>query len=719
MKALRRLFPLITIVVLVLLAVLVAIGSAIWDDYGNKIVENLKQQMLNESEITANQMSLAMSGYLNEFDVITSMADSADADGYFSNLVHSDNGLSRDVTVMDQDGTVVYSVSNPVYTTYIKASDVSSRVSIYFAEDEAGSHYFVFQKTLDDGRTVRYAIDEDTYYEDVLAKVKIGRNGYLILKNSSGLILMHKNKDQWGIDVIEGRREMYPDLDYSSLEAMVKKQDEGGSGVLTYDSYWWTSKDKTKVKKISAYAEVPLGDDFWVVSSVVDYSDFVGPVNEGFREVSALFSIATLLALFLIFLISALIVDKRRVQSQNDSLRKINDRLEYLHTEEEKMAHQQQLQVIGTMTGGIAHEFNNILTPIMGYSEMLMMELPKESEAYSEASEIYDASEKAGDIVRQISALSRKNMETVFKQLALQSILERSYKMMTSICPANVRLTKEFQVSDAQILGNKTQFNQVMLNLFINAVHAIGKADGTVVYRAELMAREDAGKIPQAKKLLASGEWETYVHISLTDSGCGMTKETMSQIFLPFFTTKKAGEGTGLGLALAERYITEHKGIIYAESEPGKGSVFHILLPIMEKQEMLESLEHDIETVRRVLVADDNQKVLHMLENNMKKVHIEVVSCDTREKLMEALKDGTCDMLLIDEEFDNHSAVDICMQARGLQPDMLSFVMVDYVNEAVLEAEDRHLISGYLLKPVSVAAILGKYKILNSLKAQS
>ena len=109
---------------------------------------------------------------------------------------------------------------------------------------------------------------------------------------------------------------------------------------------------------------------------------------------------------------------------------------------------------MGTLTGGIAHEFNNFLTPIMGYAELLMMELPEDSEEYDNVIEIYEASEKAKDVVRQISTLSRKNVETVYKEVPAAQMLRRAVKMADSVCPSGIQMESRIELSDQSILGN-------------------------------------------------------------------------------------------------------------------------------------------------------------------------------------------------------------------------------------------------------------------------
>ena len=395
--------------------------------------------------------------------------------------------------------------------------------------------------------------------------------------------------------------------------------------------------------------------------------------------------------------------DMRRAVREINDLKELNEQLEKMHRSEQSIAHQQRLQIMGTMTGGIAHEFNNFLTPIMGYAELLMMELPEGSEEQDSAKEIYEASEKAKDVVRQISSLSRKNVETVYKNISIKKFMTRAERMMESVCTPLIHMESEFCVDDEMILGNATQLNQVLLNVCVNAVHAIGKNQGNIRISCH---SEEKEKLAQGVIEKLSDVWKKYIHIQVKDNGCGMDKETLRQIFDPFFTTKKGGEGTGLGLALAEQIITSHKGYIYAESKKGEGSTFHIYLPVLDTEHMPQIVQNIPRKDYRIVVADDNAKVLQLLKKNFEKIGIQIQTCMKREELQKCLEQQEADVLVVDETMEDCSGVDFCMSLAGRYPDMLKLIIIDGVSREVAEARQKGIIDGYAEKPVSDTAIL-------------
>lgn len=385
------------------------------------------------------------------------------------------------------------------------------------------------------------------------------------------------------------------------------------------------------------------------------------------------------------------------------NLKELNSLLENVQRSEDAIAHQERLQIMGTMTGGIAHEFNNFLTPIMGHAELLMMELPEGSDEQDSAKEILEASEKAMDVVKQISSLSRKNVETVYKCIPVKKMMQRALKMITSVCPPQVHLESELQVEQENILGNTTQLNQVLLNICVNAIHAIGKKEGTIHVKCEVISRETlAGFLD--KEL--PDTWKDYIYISIKDNGCGMEKETLRQIFDPFFTTKKGGEGTGLGLALVEQIVTSHKGYVFAESHPGVGSCFHIGLPVLQADQPEETVHVGERHEIRMVFADDNAKVLELLRRSFDKIGMQIQTCMTVEELSANLAEKEADVLVVEESIEEQSGVDFCMSIAGKYPKMLKLVSIESISREIVEAKKKGIINGYVEKPLSDRNVL-------------
>jgi signal transduction histidine kinase len=245
-----------------------------------------------------------------------------------------------------------------------------------------------------------------------------------------------------------------------------------------------------------------------------------------------------------------------------EELQKENESMEELMKKTQELEHVQRLEMIGTMTSGIAHEFNNLLTPIMGYSIMTLEKIPEEDTELSEnIIEIYNASRKAKDVIRRLSELSRKNPSYMTVKLSPDDILKKVRDTSLPAKPKNVEVVLETGCGNWQFAGNETQITQLLLNLVINAFHAMEKDGGTLCLstRAVNVTNE--------------------IIFQVTDTGTGIPEEILPHIFDPFYTTKEAGKGTGLGLAIAKNVVEQYHGSINVKSEPGKGSTFTVRLP--------------------------------------------------------------------------------------------------------------------------------------------
>ena len=224
------------------------------------------------------------------------------------------------------------------------------------------------------------------------------------------------------------------------------------------------------------------------------------------------------------------------------------------------LAHHQRLETIGTLTSSISHEFNNLLTPIMGYSLMALEKLnPEQEDVYDDILEVYNTSRKAKLIISRLSDLSRKQSENSFRLVSVDQIIHKTLDVATPAKPKEVQIRLDLNCLEQRIPANEIQLNQMLLNLILNGFQAMPEGEGSM----EISSSFDAD----------------FIHIQVADTGCGIPMELQERIFEPFFTTKESGKGTGLGLAIVAQVVADHQGSISLESEPGKGTRFHIYLP--------------------------------------------------------------------------------------------------------------------------------------------
>ena len=428
---------LIAAIPLFLIVILVFAGFGVWKKYRDTLMQNQEEQMLLTTRILSENMAMSAEEYEESLSFLAKTAENRpqdEAKQLYREFIDPQTSFITNLYLEDEQGKLSESVKDVQIVSSQLLTQSSAKNSIYMEKDTDGKIYNVYKRVLKDGRKICLMIDAEKYYQKLISGIHIGTNGYIVVKDAEGTIIMHPKKEQWGIPVIAGRKKMYPDLDYSSLEKMIEDQKKRKEGISHYYSYWWTNEERPRVQKISAYSPVQIGDSFWVVSAVIDYDDLYEPIAEGFLKMVCIFVGILLAAGIAVVLFGRVMRDMRRAVREINDLKELNEQLEKMHRSEQSIAHQQRLQIMGTMTGGIAHEFNNFLTPIMGYAELLMMELPEGSEEQDSAKEIYEASEKAKDVVRQISSLSRKNVETVYKNISIKKFMTRAERMMESVC---------------------------------------------------------------------------------------------------------------------------------------------------------------------------------------------------------------------------------------------------------------------------------------------
>ena len=303
---------------------------------------------------------------------------------------------------------------------------------------------------------------------------------------------------------------------------------------------------------------------FWYVENLVLTFDVRGEILESTRGLTIYAIASGWLSMSGIGILGILVLHilrkNTRIQREAELLRKKNEAMEALILQTRKLAHHQRLEIIGTLTSSIAHEFNNLLTPIMGYSLMALEKLPDdESELYDELLEIYSSSCKAKEIISRLSDLSRKQTETSFREVAPDDLIRKMVRVAEPAKAENVQMQMNLNCWDQRLVANEIQFSQLILNLILNSFHAMEPQGGILT--------------------IATSFDDKNIQIQVTDTGCGISRENQAKIFEPFFTTKETGKGTGLGLAIVAQVVEDHRGSIRVESREGEGTTFLVKLP--------------------------------------------------------------------------------------------------------------------------------------------
>lgn len=242
---------------------------------------------------------------------------------------------------------------------------------------------------------------------------------------------------------------------------------------------------------------------------------------------------------------------------------------------EAQVRHALKMEALGTLASGVAHDINNALVPIVALTKLLLDTPPQESPRREALQVVRDAAYRARDLVAQVLAFGRKEAPRV-QRIRLQDAVERAVRLLRATLPPNVSLVAHVPPETAAIDADENQLVQVLMNLCTNAAQAIGARTGRIALSvADVLLDARSGTLPPGR----------YARLVVADDGCGMDSRTLERIFEPFFTTKAVGEGTGLGLSVVHGIVGNHSGGIAVESEPGRGTVFTILLPLADQGE--------------------------------------------------------------------------------------------------------------------------------------
>jgi PAS domain S-box-containing protein len=312
----------------------------------------------------------------------------------------------------------------------------------------------------------------------------------------------------------------------------------------------------------------------------------------------------------------------------------------------------QKMEAVGTLAGGIAHEFNNILTTIVGYAELALLLHDRDRSSQPEyLQEILNSSKRAADLVKRILTFSRKAEATAFRVFDLNKELEHAITILEKTIPREIRIAREFSPEGVFIRGDAGQLEQIMLNLGTNAKDAM-PAGGTLTIKTERVTIGAEGPAPFAE--MPAGE---YVCLRVGDTGHGMAPETMKAIFNPFFTTKEVGSGTGLGLAMVYGIVQGHQGFIRCLSEPGQGATFEIYLPLTAPagsgQEGPDAPPPDLAADPQgvtILQVDDEAALLEIGRLMLEGAGYQTRQADSGEKALELLEQQgeAIDLVLLD-----------------------------------------------------------------------
>ncbi len=373
---------------------------------------------------------------------------------------------------------------------------------------------------------------------------------------------------------------------------------------------------------------------------------------------------------------------------------------------EKQLRHTQKMEAIGTLAGGVAHDFNNVLTPIMGYAEIIRLKMKHngvhDKAVYNYLKEILKASKRAKSLVEQVLTFSRGiEKKAVFQYM--HPIVKEVMKLMRVTLPSTIVINEIVDDRCGRVLIDPVQIHQVLINLCTNAAHAMDGRHGVL-----------SVKLGAA---LPTGDGREWLELSVSDTGCGIDKEVLYRIFEPYFSTKEKTRGTGMGLAMVHGIISRQGGHIKVESEVGKGTVFRVYLPVAQRETAVEQVVSlgELETGSgNILLVDDEDQVVQVTGEIRQNLEYTIIG---KSSAKEALKLFTSapndiDLILTDLTMPGLTGLELSVEAKRIRPGIPIILFTGYSDQVSKDAAIVAGIDEYCMKPISMrdlSIVVGRF----------
>lgn len=405
----------------------------------------------------------------------------------------------------------------------------------------------------------------------------------------------------------------------------------------------------------------------------------------------------------LLITVSPIFDDAGRVRStvhiarDLSALKKAEKDRQVLH---DQLVQSQKMECVGQLAGGVAHDFNNYLTTILGFSEMILLSPATPKKIAEDVRSIREAGERSACLVRQLLAFSRKQILEI-RPVDIDALIENLAKMLKRLISESIELLFRLQAKQQVVMADPTQIEQVIMNLVVNARDAMPEG-------GQLSLETVVEDISQQQGLhldnLLPGK---YLRLTVRDTGNGIPREIRARIFEPFFTTKEKGKGTGLGLATVFGIVAQHNGRIFCESELGAGSSFQVFLPVVSAshrrtgEKPLISLSHGSETI---LLVEDDPLSGSMLCQALTIMGYRVLLAETGDAALKIInsRGERIDLLITDVVLPGLSGPDLANQVRENSPASKVLFISGYSDERIVRQGVLKPGINFLSKPISL-----------------
>lgn len=361
----------------------------------------------------------------------------------------------------------------------------------------------------------------------------------------------------------------------------------------------------------------------------------------------------------------------------------------------------EKMEAIGNLAGGIAHDLNNILSPVFGYTEMAIQSLPAGAAASKNLQNVITAANRARELVHQILQFSRQSEEDI-KPVKIQLIIKETLKLLHATIPATIEIRETIDPYCDAVMADAFQIQQIVMNLCTNAFHAMTDAGGVLDV---LLYQVDRGPFdpPSLRGCREAG----YIVMEVADTGCGIDSGVIDKIYDPYFTTKQMGKGTGLGLSVVHGIVQKNNGHITVESKPGAGTTFRVYFPAVRADAARAGVNPGVAGMprgsERIMIVDDDEVIARMYREILTGLGYKVSVFDNGLEACDAvMQEPEYDLIITDMTMPGKTGAELAAEVLAVHPSMPVILSTGF-NDQISERKARQIgVKKFLLKPVSI-----------------
>lgn len=499
-----------------------------------------------------------------------------------------------------------------------------------------------------------FAMNLEALYKNSVAKVKIGKNGYSVVKDQNLYIIMHHAKDQIGLDALFDRERLYPELDYSSMHAWLEKQANEDSGTGVIDTYDWADETHPRLQRVVAFRAIYIQGERWIVNSTLPVTELSAPLDDMMiTMIGIVFVYIMLLGIIVAFVLRSHF-QAAATEKEITYLKEINQGMETVARKNEEIRHYQRIQSLGMMSSHIAHEFNNYLTPVMIYAELLENDESISVENKEMIHEMLVSVDRASDLSKQLLAFARQDTGVRLERLNFTEEVRHAAGIVEQLAPAAITVHTAITEESLYILGRKGMAEHILMNLCKNAFQAMEKTE-----RKELRIELKGG--------------QGHLALRVSDTGCGISEDAQQKIFEPFYTTKGSHHGTGLGLSVVRNILGSIGGTIRVESTLGEGTCFIMEIPLCEEGDA-DSPKRLKPISRIAFVVREEKRWKSLVASSEKTIDF----YDHPAALIDRIQKDTAAYELVIAEYTlpTMNGIELCEVIRRLNPEIRLILLV-------------------------------------------